>query len=36
MQVVQAILGYSSVNVTEIYAHLQPEVMTKAVHETWG
>lgn len=36
MRVLQAILGHSSVNVTEIYAHLQPEVMTKAMHETFG
>lgn len=32
---VQAIFGHSSVSVTEIYAHLQPEVMTKAMHETF-
>lgn len=30
MRVIQAILGHSSVNVTERYSHLQPEVMEKA------
>lgn len=36
MRVTQAILGHSSVSVTERYSHLQPEVMTKAIHETFG
>ena len=36
MRVIQAILGHSSVSVTERYSHLQPEVMTKAIHETFG
>jgi integrase len=35
-RVVQAILGHSSVNVTERYSHLQPEVMEKAMEETFG
>ena len=36
IRVVQAILGHSSVNVTEIYSHLRPEVMTRAMQETFG
>ena len=36
LRVVQAILGHSSVNVTERYSHLQPEVMEKAMEETLG
>ncbi len=36
MRVIQGILGHSSTSVTEVYAHLQPEVMTKAMQETFG
>lgn len=36
MRVIQGILGHSSVQVTERYSHLQPEVMQKAIMETFG
>jgi site-specific recombinase XerD len=36
LRIIQAILGHSSVNVTERYSHLQPEVMEKAMEETFG
>ena len=36
IRVIQAILGHSSVRVTERYSHLQPEVMEKAMEETFG
>ena len=36
MRIIQGILGHSSINMTEIYSHLRPEVMTRAVHETFG
>lgn len=36
MRVIQGILGHSSVQVTERYSHLQPEVMQKAIQETFG
>jgi site-specific recombinase XerD len=36
MRVIQGLLGHSSQNVTERYSHLQPEVMEKAMEETFG
>lgn len=36
MRVIQQILGHASVSQTEIYSHLQPEVMHKAMAETFG
>lgn len=36
MRVIQQILGHSSVSVTERYSHLQPEVMARAMEETFG
>jgi integrase len=36
MRVIQAILGHSTVQVTERYSHLQPEVMGKAMEEAFG
>lgn len=36
MRIIQGILGHSSINMTEIYSHLRPEVMTRAVRETFG
>ena len=36
MRVIQAILGHSSIRVTERYSHLQPEVMERAMEETFG
>lgn len=36
MRVIQAILGHSSVSVTERYSHLQPEVMGAAMEEAFG
>jgi integrase len=36
MRVIQGILGHSSVSVTEMYSHLSPEVMDKAMGETFG
>jgi integrase len=36
MRVIQGILGHSTVNMTERYSHLAPEVMEKAMEETFG
>lgn len=36
LRVVQAILGHSSINVTEIYSHLQPDVMGDAMEKAFG
>jgi integrase len=36
MRIIQAILGHSSIGVTEQYSHLQPEVMGKAMEEAFG
>jgi integrase len=36
MRVIQAVLGHSSINMTEIYSHLRPEVMSRAMRETFG
>ena len=36
MRVIQQILGHASVSQTEVYSHLQPEVMQRAMHETFG
>ena len=36
IRVIQAILGHSTVQVTERYSHLQPEVMGKAMEEAFG
>ena len=35
MRIIQGILGHSSINMTEIYSHLRPEVMSRAVQETF-
>jgi len=36
MRVIQQILGHSTIQVTERYSHLSPEVLGKAVEETFG
>ena len=36
LRVVQGILGHSTVNMTERYSHLAPEVMEAAMEETFG
>lgn len=36
LRIIQAILGHSSASVTEKYSHLQPEVMGRALEETFG
>lgn len=36
MRHIQAILGHSSTNVTEIYSHLAPETLDRAMEETFG
>jgi len=36
LRVIQAILGHSSIDVTEIYSHLQPGVMGEAMEEAFG
>jgi integrase len=36
IRVIQAILGHSSVNVTERYSHLAPETLDAAMEETFG
>lgn len=36
MRVISEILGHSNTQVTEIYSHLQPEVMERAMDETFG
>jgi len=35
LRVIQAILGHSSIDVTEIYSHLQPDVMGEAMEEAF-
>ncbi len=35
LRVIQAILGHSTINVTEIYSHLQPDVMGEAMEEAF-
>jgi integrase len=34
--VISEILGHSSTKVTEMYSHLSPEVMDRAMEETFG
>ena len=36
LRVISEILGHSNTQVTEIYSHLSPEVMDRAVEETFG
>lgn len=36
LRTIQAIMGHSEISVTERYSHLQPEVMTKAMQETFS
>jgi integrase len=36
LRIIQEILGHASVSQTEIYSHLQPEVMHRAMEETFG
>lgn len=36
MRVIQQILGHSTIQVTERYSHLSPEVLVKAMEETFG
>jgi site-specific recombinase XerD len=36
MRVIQAILGHSTVSVTERYSHLAPDALDAAMHETFG
>jgi site-specific recombinase XerD len=36
LRVVRAILGHSSINVTEIYSHLQPDVTGDAMEEAFA
>ncbi len=36
MRVVQQILGHCTIQVTERYSHLSPEVLVKAMDETFG
>jgi site-specific recombinase XerD len=36
MRVIQAIMGHSSVSVTERYSHLAPETLDSAMEETFG
>jgi site-specific recombinase XerD len=36
LSIVQAILGHSSIQVTERYSHLAPEVMTAAMKQAFG
>jgi integrase len=36
LRVIQAILGHSTVNVTEIYSHLQPDVMGDAMEKAFS
>jgi integrase len=36
MRVIRGLLGHSSQNVTERYSPLHPEVMEKAMEETFG
>lgn len=36
MQIIQKILGHSSIQVTERYSHLQPDVMAQAMEKAFG
>jgi site-specific recombinase XerD len=36
MRHIQAILGHSDSSVTEIYSHLSPETLDRAMEETFG
>lgn len=36
LRTIQAIMGHSEISVTERYSHLQPEVMSKAMQETFS
>lgn len=36
LPIVPAVLGHSSIQVTQRYAHLAPDVLTKAMRETFG
>jgi site-specific recombinase XerD len=36
LRVISEILGHSSTQVTEMYSHLSPEVMDRAMEETFG
>lgn len=36
MRVIQQILGHSTIQVAERYSHLSPEVLGKAMEETFG
>ena len=36
LRVIQSIMGHSEISVTERYSHLQPEVMSRAMRETFG
>lgn len=36
LRTIQAIMGHSEISVTERYSHLQPEVMTQAMEETFS
>jgi len=36
LRVISEILGHSSTSVTEKYSHLQPEVLDRAMEETFG
>jgi len=36
LRVISEILGHSSTQVTEVYSHLSPEVMDRAMEETFG
>jgi site-specific recombinase XerD len=36
MRVIQAVMGHSSVSVTERYSHLAPETLDAAMREAFG
>ena len=36
LRVISEILGHSNTQVTEMYSHLSPEVMGRAMEETFG
>jgi site-specific recombinase XerD len=36
LRVISEILGHSNTQVTEMYSHLSPEVMDRAMEETFG
>jgi site-specific recombinase XerD len=36
LRVISEILGHSSTQVTEMYSHLSPDVMDRAMEETFG